>query len=170
MPETILGIDFAGPNRTSGYALLDTSGALLDVGLIGDDAAILDLIDRTVPSTVAIDCPLGLPAGLDCLDPACGCAPTSPRGIANANLPCARSVRPLLHHQKDDHPRHGRTRHRPPARPEARGVRVIEVYPYATKRISSARRNAEEDHTRRRSLARDRLTTVVPDLRTSRVR
>ena len=59
MPETLLGIDFASPNHTSGYALVDATGALLDVGLVGDDAAILDLVDRSAPRIVAIDCPLG---------------------------------------------------------------------------------------------------------------
>jgi hypothetical protein len=45
-----------------------------------DDAAIIALIERCGARLIAIDCPLGLPAGLDCLDPAHACAPSSPKG------------------------------------------------------------------------------------------
>ncbi len=166
MPETLLGIDFAGPSRTSGYALLDTSGALLDVGLIGDDAAILDLIDRFAPATVAIDCPLGLPAGLDCLDPACACAPTSPKGIRESEL-AVRALgyglyfttkKTIIRAMADRGIAFRRTM-------EAGGARVIEVYPYATKRILFGTKKMPKKTTPEGAAwLRDQLTAIVPDL------
>ncbi len=166
MPETLLGIDFAGPNRTSGYAVLDTAGTLRDVGLIGDDAAILALIDRSAPGTVAIDCPLGLPAGLDCLDPACACAPTSPKGIRESELAVRALGYGLYFTTKRTIIRAMAERGIALRRTlEARGVRVIEVYPYASKRILFGTKKMPKKTAPEGAVwLRDQLTTIVPDV------
>ncbi|MBE0479895.1 MAG: DUF429 domain-containing protein [Dehalococcoidia bacterium] len=129
------GIDLTSSERkASAYALL-TSGMTpaLRTSLY-TDAAILDAVDEDQPSIVAIDAPLTLPAGLCCLNEECGCAPVSlsrgracERELARMGIPCYFTtkkciIRPMVYRAaiiRDSL--------------LARGHRVIEVYPYASK-------------------------------------
>jgi predicted nuclease with RNAse H fold len=165
MPHTFLGLDFASPGHISGYAVLDDTGALLDLGLIGDDAAIIDLIDRSGARTIAIDCPLGLPAGLDCLDPACPCAPTSPRGIRESELAVRALGYGLYFTTKKTIIRAMAERGIALRRTlEARGPRVIEVYPYAAKRILFGEKPPKKTTPEGTAWLRKNITKLVPDL------
>ena len=136
MPETYFGLDFASPGHTSGYCVLDATCTLLDIGLAGDDTEIIALIERSGARTVAIDCPLGLPAGLDCLDPSHPCTATSPKGIRESELAVRALGYGLYFTTKKTIIRAMAERGIALRRTlEASGLRVLEVYPFATKRI-----------------------------------
>jgi predicted nuclease with RNAse H fold len=76
---TLLGIDLTTvERRPSGCALLDASGALVSVCKLATDEDILGLVRARRPAVVAIDSPLGLPTGMDCLEESCGCESVHP--------------------------------------------------------------------------------------------
>ena len=165
MPDVYFGLDFASPSHTSGYAVLDAAGSLLDVGLAGDDAEIVALIERSGARTIAIDCPLGLPAGLDCLDPAHGCVASSPKGIRESELAVRALGYGLYFTTKKTIIRAMAERGIALRRTlEGRDLRVLEVYPYATKRVlfgAPMPKKMTPDGVR---WLRDRLTPLVAGL------
>ena len=165
MPDIHFGLDFASPAHISGYAVLDAAASLLDVGLAGDDAEIIALIERSGARTVAIDCPLGLPAGLDCLDPAHPCSPVSPKGIRESELAVRALGYGLYFTTKKTiiramAERGIALRHTL----EARDLRVLEVYPYATKRVLFGASIPKKTTPEGLRWLRERLTPLVPTL------
>ncbi len=163
MPETYFGLDFASPGHTSGYCVLDANGALLDIGRAGDDAEIIALIERCGARTVAIDCPLGLPAGLDCLDPSHPCTATSPKGIRESELAVRALGYGLYFTTKKTIIRAMAERGIALRRTlEASGLRVLEVYPYATKCILLGKKMPKKTTPEGVAWLRDRVTTIIP--------
>ncbi len=138
---TIIGIDLTAGARPSGYAALDDDGALLASGLVGDDEQITALVARHNAKLVAIDAPLGLPRGLCCLEVSCPCTPERTPGIRECELEARARGHALYHTTKRSIIRamvyRGIALKR---RLEAAGTRVIEVYPYASKRVLFAPR------------------------------
>jgi predicted nuclease with RNAse H fold len=132
-----LGLDpTSSESKPSGWAVLGGSAELLGVGDVGGDAEIISLSERWRPEVVAIDSPLFLPRGLSCLDEPCPHASckkwTGEKRVAEQKLsrqgislywttrkaiikPMIRRVMALR------------------STLEARGITVIEVYPYAAK-------------------------------------
>jgi predicted nuclease with RNAse H fold len=159
------GLDLTGSTRPSGYAVLDAAGVLLDVSLVGGDAEIVAVVERSGARTVAIDCPLGLPTGLDCLDPAHACAPSSPRGIRESELAVGAMGFGLYYTTK-------RTIIRPMVERGivlrrtlvSRGVDVMEVYPYATKCVLFGTKMPKKTTAEGVRWLRDRLEPLVPRL------
>ena len=165
MPETYFGLDFASPGHTSGYCVLDAPGALVDIGLVGDDTEIIALIERSGARTVAIDCPLGLPAGLDCLDPAHPCTATSPKGIRESELAVRALGYGLYFTTKKTIIRAMAERGIALRRTlEARGLRVLEVYPHATKCILFGKKMPKKTTPEGVTWLRDNLTIIIPTL------
>ena len=137
-----LGIDLTSSSkRASSYALLD--GALLDgqVKLTHLDSfkefdELLEFLEVHKPSQIAIDAPLFLPLGLDCLEESHPCSPAleqkgriAEQELARMHIGCffttKRSIIKLLIYRGSE------------LRQDLmkRGYQVLEVYPYATKVI-----------------------------------
>ncbi len=138
-PSRILGLDLTnGPARASTAALLDWRGpgaaTLLALADRRADADLLALAQEWDPALVAIDSPLSLPLGLDCLDPAHPCTPThagqgraaeralSREGIASYYTTKRSPIKPMI----------ARALSLAAAWTGA-GRRVIEIYPYGSK-------------------------------------
>lgn len=160
---TYVGLDLSGRARASGYAVLDARASLLASGLCGDDAEIIKLVERSGAGTVAIDCPLGLPAGLCCLESTCPCEPANAPGIRASELAVRARGYGLYHTTK-----------RSIIRPlvyrgielrrtlEACGLRVLEVYPYATKAALFGRRMPKKSTAEGRRWLAGLLAPLVP--------
>ncbi len=163
MPETCVGLDLTGSARPSGYAALDAGGALLDVGLVGDDDEIAALAGRFAATTVAIDAPLGLPEGLCCLEASCACAPVRAPGIRASELAVRGLGYGLYHTTKRTIIRsmvyRGIALRR---RLEAQGLLVLEVYPYATKVALFGRPIPKKTTLAGARWLRERVETLVP--------
>jgi uncharacterized protein len=72
----ILGLDLAGsPRRPTGYCAL--RGRRVTVGHLFGDDDIVATVNTVAPHLIAIDAPLGLPAGRCCLLNSCTCAGSS---------------------------------------------------------------------------------------------
>jgi predicted nuclease with RNAse H fold len=72
----ILGLDLAGsPRRPTGFCAL--RGRRVTVGHLFGDGDILAMVKALAPHLIAIDAPLGLPAGRCCLLNTCACAGTT---------------------------------------------------------------------------------------------
>ena len=72
----ILGLDLAGsPRRPTGFCVL--RGRRVTVGHLFGDDDIFAMVDTVAPHLIAIDAPLGLPAGRCCLLNTCACAGTT---------------------------------------------------------------------------------------------
>ena len=132
-----LGIDLsASPNRPSACALLDGDARLLHMASFKTFEELQGLLGTHKPSLIAIDAPLSLPLGLDCLEEDHPCASsldqkgrTSEQELARMHIGCffttKRSIiKGLIYRglkMREDLVQ--------------MGYMVIEVYPYATKVI-----------------------------------
>jgi predicted nuclease with RNAse H fold len=81
----ILGLDLAGsPRRPTGFCVL--RGRRVTVGHLFGDEDIFATVDTVAPQLIAIDAPLGLPAGRCCLLNTCACAGTTHFRVSDYEL------------------------------------------------------------------------------------
>ncbi len=72
------GIDLtSSPQRPSAFAVLAENLSIVALELPSTDSEIISAVQRFSPSLVAIDAPVGLPAGLCCLEESCSCHPVA---------------------------------------------------------------------------------------------
>lgn len=169
-PSRILGLDLTnGPARASTAALLAWGGegeaTLLALADRRTDAELLALAQEWDPVLVAIDSPLSLPLGLDCLDPAHPCTPTGPgqgraseralsrEGIASYYTTKRSPIKPMI----------ARARQLAAAW-EAAGRRAIEIYPYGSKVRLWGKGLPHKASPAGRTLIQTRLATLVHSL------
>ena len=70
----VVGIDITSHERKpTACAVLDSKGALIDLGKKKTDEDIIQLVREYAPTVVAIDSPLGYPKGMDCLEESHDC-------------------------------------------------------------------------------------------------
>ncbi len=132
---SLLGIDLAASSkRPSAYAVLNGHQELSEMGAFHTYEELLEVLDGHKPNIIAIDAPLTLPLGLDCLEESCPCEPslkqkgrTAEVELAHMGIGCfytsKRSIIKGLVYRGVEFYRALTTR----------GHQVIEVYPYATK-------------------------------------
>ena len=132
---SVLGIDLsASPKRPSEYALLDGQAMLHQLDHFDTFDELFGFLDVHRPSVIAIDAPLYLPLGLDCLEEHHSCSHVldqkgrvSEQELARMHIGCffttKRSIIKTLIYR-------GMKLSKDLAE---RGYQVIEVYPYATK-------------------------------------
>ena len=74
-PLIAFGIDLrSGPRYPTGIATMDADRRCRTIAIARTDEAILDAIEACAPRVIAIDAPLALPEGRDCVDQTCACA------------------------------------------------------------------------------------------------
>jgi predicted nuclease with RNAse H fold len=144
---TVLGLDPAS-KRPWAYAILRAPAGrarprLVAAGAVPGWAEALDLAASLGPSVVAVDAPLGYPLGQCCLEESCPCQPTLPltgraceRELARLGIACFWTtkrtiIKPMVY---------AAIRLREGL--EARGIPVLEVYPYAAKVLLFGRTDA----------------------------
>ena len=130
-----LGLDLTtSEKRSSAYAVLDGRGRLEECGTLRSDQDIRQWVVKAGASLMGMDCPLGLPVGLCCLEEDCSCTPLlalkgreCERELARRGIGCyfttKRSIIKAMVYRgmalRDTLAGHG--------------VEVLEVYPYAAK-------------------------------------
>lgn len=131
-----LGLDLTtSPYKKAAYAVLTKELELLATGFVAEDKEIIALAEELRPILVAIDAPLSLPLGLCCLEESCDCSPASPR----KGRQCERELSALgigCYYTTKRSIIKGMV-YRAIAlkeRLEERGFKVIEVYPYASRK------------------------------------
>ena len=134
---TVMGIDLsASSKRGSAFALLDEKARLIDCSQFFEPDELGSSLERHKPEVVAIDAPLSLPLGLDCLEESHPCSPihdykgrSAEQELARIRIGCffttKRSIIKGVVYRGQDISRSL----------SKQGIRVIEVYPYATKVI-----------------------------------
>jgi predicted nuclease with RNAse H fold len=132
----VLGVDPAFPGHGVAFALLDEDARLLRLGRKEGYVDLLSLAQELAAEVIAIDAPLGLPAGWGCLDFPCTCGrcqrgPSARRAAERALARLGIGVmwttkrtilRPLVEWAMAQR-----------QALERAGKKVIEVYPYASK-------------------------------------
>jgi predicted nuclease with RNAse H fold len=131
-----VGIDLTAGARPSDLAALDARGREVIFAEATTDDEILAEVGRLGGRIVAVDSPMALPLGLCCLETSCPCAPRDPRpgrsaerALAALGIPCFWTTKRTIIK---------RMVYRAialKARLEAAGLTVLEVYPYAVKRV-----------------------------------
>jgi predicted nuclease with RNAse H fold len=131
-----IGIDLTAGSRPSDLAALDAAGCRVTFARAITDDQILAEVARLGGRIVAVDSPMALPRGLCCLESTCDCAPSGPgpgrsaeRALANLGIPCFWTTKRTIIK---------RMVYRAIAlkgRLEAAELVVLEVYPYAVKRL-----------------------------------
>lgn len=130
-----LGIDLTSSSkRPSAFALVNKSAELAELGRIKTTEEIIDFVKHVQPSLIAIDAPLTLPLGLDCLEEDHDCTQkldlkgrTAEQELAAMHIGCffttKRSIIKTMIYRAvslyEDL--------------AGQGFNVVEVYPYATK-------------------------------------
>ncbi|HZP26951.1 MAG TPA: DUF429 domain-containing protein [Dehalococcoidia bacterium] len=162
-----LGIDLAFPGKPVACALLDKDASFQFAHYVDSDEAILELASSCRPGLVAIDAPLALPAGWSCLDDPCHCGacPDDPGGRRSAET--ALSARGISTYW---------TTRRSFIRPMvlrgialkaallAMGPDVIEIYPYASKRLLFGPVLPNKRRRAGRRFLQERLAALLPGL------
>jgi predicted nuclease with RNAse H fold len=136
-----VGVDLTAGVRPSNVAAIDLDGTRVAFYCALTDDDLATTLDELGARVVAIDSPMGLPAGLCCLEESCTCGPTSPgtgrsaeRELALRGIACfwttKRTIIKAMVYRAIDLK----------TRLEAQGLTVLEVYPYAVKRLLLAAR------------------------------
>ena len=158
-----LGIDLsATPKRPSAYALLDEQANLVYLDQFSMFEELLAFLEVHRPSLIAIDAPLSLPLGLDCLEETHPCPPTmnhkgraAEQELARMHIGCffttKRSIIKTLIYRGIEIQRDL----------VDKGYQVIEVYPYATKVILFGDKIPPKNSPRGVAFLRDRLLELV---------
>jgi|TARA_B100000315_G_C14587517_1_gene593880 predicted nuclease with RNAse H fold len=161
-----LGIDLTTTEqKPTACALLDASGALASVDKLRTDDEMVALVREASPSIIAIDSPLGLPLGMDCLEENCDCQSVHEfkgrrgerelidEGI-NLYLTTKRSIiKPMVYRAMSLAERF-----------RALGAEVIEVYPFASKVRVFGRPIPPKNTREGREFLRRRLEEIIPGL------
>lgn len=136
-----VGVDLTAGGRPTDLAALDADGSAVVFSRELSDDDLLGVVNELGGQIVAIDSPMGLPAGLCCLEESCHCAPTRPvtgrsaeRALAERGISCFWTtkrtiIKPMIYRAIALK-----------ARLESDGYTVLEVYPYAVKRVLLGRR------------------------------
>ena len=164
---TYLGLDLTtSEKKASAYAVLDDGGRLADCGQLRTNAEIRGWALAQSAAALGIDCPLGLPAGLDCLEEDCpreSCVTRSSRKgreaereLARRGISCyfttKRSIIKAMVYRgmalsKDL---------------SAKGLEVVEVYPYASKRILWGKSIPKKSSRSGKKYMQEHLELLVP--------
>ena len=168
------GIDLTcSPNKKSAYALLGNNLSIIRLKSLVTVDDIIAAIERDRPDVIGIDSPLSKPSKLHCFAEDCTCLDPSPKG--------RKCERDLMQEGIWSYYTTKRTIIRKmiplPRAIElkkelcARGFRVIEVYPYATKRrlwhkyIPKSKRSFPRKTTPQgRRFLQDRLSTIIRNI------
>ena len=161
---TYLGLDpTASWKKPSAYAVLDDAGSLISCGALDTNQDIEEWALNSGAHSLGIDCPLGLPAGLCCLEEDCPCTPASSlkgrmceRQLAQQGISCYfttnRSfIKPMINRGmalRDNL--------------VSQGLNVIEVYPYATKVRIWGKPIPKKTTSKGRAFLKERLGCLVP--------
>ena len=161
-----LGIDLsASSKRPSAYALLDERANIVCLDHFKAFEELLAFLEVHKPSLIAIDAPLYLPLGLDCLEEGHSCSPklehkgrTSELELARMHIGCffttKRSIIKTLIYR-------GMKIHQDLM---DKGYKVIEVYPYATKVILFGDKIPPKNSARGMAFLKERLSQLVGGL------
>jgi len=159
---SFVGIDLTAGARPTAVAALAEDLREQRIELLLTDGELLGFVEEAQATIVAVDAPLGLPAGQCCLEQECGCAPRGPgsgreceRALSRLGMGCyyttKRSIIKAMVYRGIGLRR----------RLEARGCTVIEVYPYASKvRLFGARPPRKMGQAGRTFMA-DRLSSLL---------
>ena len=163
-----LGIDLtSSASRASGYAVLGEGARLVEVGCVGTDGEILRLARDSRPRFVAIDAPIGLPRGLCCLEESCPCLPTALDGKRASEREVSRRGIGLFFTTKRSIIKGMVCRAiELRRRLEGEGMRVLEVFPYASKVLLFGRPLPKKTMPDGLAYLRGRLKALVPGLST----
>ncbi len=131
-----VGVDLTGGRRPSDIAALDVSGSRVTFAQATTDDEILAVLINLGARIAAVDSPMDLPRGLCCLESTCSCSPIDPRpgrsaerALAARGIPCFWTTKRTI--IKGMVYRAIRLK----AQLAAAGIEVLEVYPYAVKRV-----------------------------------
>ncbi len=135
MSTPFVGVDLTAGGRPSDIAAMDLEGEELIFARATSDDELTAVLHELGAEIVAVDSPMGLPAGLCCLEMSCDCTPTGGTGrsaereLAKLGIPCfwttKRSIIKSMVYRAI----------RLKTRWETDGFVVIEVFPYAIKRL-----------------------------------
>ena len=163
---SVLGIDLsASSKRASAYALLDGQVMLHQLDCFKTFDELFGFLDVHKPSVIAIDAPLYLPLGLDCLEEHHSCSPVldqkgrvSEQELARMHIGCffttKRSIIKTLIYR-------GMKLSQDLAE---RGYKVIEVYPYATKVLLFGDKNPPKNSPQGLAFLKERLSNLIDGL------
>ena len=163
---SVLGIDLsASSKKPSFHALLDGNSKLAHMGKFSAYDELLEFLEVHNPSLIAIDAPLSLPLGLDCLEESHPCTPAlehkgraSEQEMARMHIGCffttKRSIIKTLIYRGLEIYRDLMDK----------GYQVVEVYPYATKVILFGDKLPPKNSARGLVFLKDRLSGLIIDM------
>ncbi|MFN3974906.1 MAG: DUF429 domain-containing protein [Dehalococcoidia bacterium] len=161
-----LGLDPSNsPTIPWTWATLREDRSLRDAGQVAGRAEAQTLALHLRPRVVAVDAPLGLPLGMDCLETQCPCRPASEKSGRACERELARRAVGLFFTTKRSLIKHMVYEAIALRRAlEDHGLPVIEAYPYTVRRLLLGRRAPRKHSPLGQRLLREALATIVPGL------
>ena len=162
-----LGIDLrTSTKHPSAVSLIDASAQVSIIGSFRSDTELLALVEQYQPSLIAMGTPLGLPAGLCCLEASCPCALARPQQKGRqSELEMARMGISCFFTNKGSIIR--RLIYRAIGLKEQlaeAGYAMIEVYPHATKVVLFGDSVPPKNSPRSLAFMKERLPTLMDGL------
>lgn len=158
-----LGVDLcASSRRASTLAFINQEGKLTGLSLFKEYEELLSVLEEYNPSIIAIDAPLGLPLGLDCLEEDCLCAPLNDHKGRMAEVELAQMGIGCFYTGKKSIIKsliYRGVQFRQDL--SQQGHEVIEVYPYATKVLVFGGKIPSKSRPESLAYLRERLPTLV---------
>lgn len=162
-----LGIDLrTSTKHPSAAAVIDCAAQVNFIGSFRSDTELLSLVDQYQPQLIAIGTPLGLPAGLCCLESSCSCVLAAPQQkgrqseleLARMGISCfftnkGSIIRRLIYRAIDLK-----------GQLAARNYDMIEVYPHATKVILFGDSVPPKNSPRSLAFMKEQLPTLMNGL------
>jgi hypothetical protein len=167
-----IGIDLtSSAKKLCAYAALDAELRVIRLDLLRTDSEIIAAVDEARPLIVAIDAPLSLPQGLCCLEQVCPCGEALPlkgraceRQLAKFGIPCFFTTKKSIIKEMV---------YRAIALKgelSARGHKVLEIYPYASKvRLWGKETIPKKITPDGLEFLRERLAALIPGLERERL-
>jgi predicted nuclease with RNAse H fold len=169
---TFAGIDLtSSPKKASAYALLAADLRIRSLRDLSADSEIIATAEHDRPKLIAIDAPVSLPLGLCCLNEDCHCHPVSDskgrlceRKLASLGISSyfttKRSIIKKMVYRAIDLKK----------KLTARGIQVIEVYPYASKVTMWGKPIPKKTSKEGLEYLKVHLTGIIPDLAQQRAK
>lgn len=159
-----LGIDLrTSTKHPSAVSVIDDADQVSFIGSFREDEELLTMVGQHQPAIIAIGTPLGLPAGLCCLESSCSCTLAAPQRkgrlaeaeLAGMGISCfftnkGSIIRRLIYRAMGLK-----------EQLEAQGHRMIEVYPHATKIILFGDSVPPKNSPRSLAFMKERLPALI---------
>lgn len=159
-----LGLDLtSSESKPTAAVAIEDKLKVIFCGYLGDDDAVINTVNSQSPDIVAIDAPLALPLGLHCLEESCPCPP--PSALRSAELELRKlGIGLFITNKKTIIKKMVKRGIKLKSQLSQLGYTVLEVYPYATKRVLWGQKIPKKSTPEGLTYLKETLAELLPNI------